>query len=223
MSAATLDAHPVRHWMLYGSRPRYAHELAEVIRRRGEVLVGALDNLADEPEHSPPLEVLGRRALPSIDRDLCVALAAGPGAVRRQLHEAALVDGFTRFEALVDPTAVLASTVELGEGCTVNALSAIASHSRLARFVQINRGASVGHDVTLADFSTVGPGAVLTGFVDVGEGAFIGAGAVVRPRTVIGAHSIVGAGAVVTKDVPDHAIVVGNPARVRAERTEGEA
>jgi len=213
---------PVRQWMLYGSRPRYAHDLAEVVRRRGEVLVGALDHLADEPEPSPPLEVLGRRSLADLDRALCVALAAGPGAVRRQLHEAALADGFTRFDALVDPTAVLASTVDLGEGCTVNALAAIASHSRLARFVQVNRSASIGHDVTLADFSTVGPGAVLTGFVDVGEGVFIGAGAVVRPRTVIGAHSTVGAGAVVTRDVPDHAIVVGNPARIMGENPVAE-
>ena len=167
--------------------------------------------------------MLGRRALPGIDRALCVALTAGPGAVRRQLHEAALADGFARFEALVDPTAVLASTVEMGEGCTVNALAAIASHSRLARFVQVNRSASIGHDVTLADFSTVGPGAVLTGFVDVGEGAFIGAAAVVRPRTVIGANSTIGAGAVVTKDVPANATVVGNPARQIGESSAGKA
>jgi sugar O-acyltransferase (sialic acid O-acetyltransferase NeuD family) len=202
-----------RRWLLYGSRPRYAHDLAEVILRRGEVLLGALDNLADEPEPSPPLEVFGRSALSGIDRSLSVALTAGPGAVRRQLYQAAIADRFTHFDPLLDPTSVLASTVQTDEGVTVNALAVIASHTRLERFVQINRAASVGHDTVLHAFVTVGPSAVLTGFVEVGEGAFIGAAAVVRPRTTIGVNSTIGAGAVVTKDVPANAIVVGNPAR----------
>jgi len=46
------------------------------------------------------------------------------------------------------------------------------------------------------------------------SGACIGAGAVLLPGITVGEHAMVGAGAVVTKDVPDHAVVVGNPARV---------
>jgi UDP-2-acetamido-3-amino-2,3-dideoxy-glucuronate N-acetyltransferase len=47
----------------------------------------------------------------------------------------------------------------------------------------------------------------------VGYGASIGAGAIILPGLRIGAWALVGAGSVVTRDVPDHAIVVGNPAR----------
>lgn len=46
------------------------------------------------------------------------------------------------------------------------------------------------------------------------KGAWIGAGATILPGISIGKHAIVGAAAVVTKDVPDYAIVVGNPAKV---------
>ena len=47
------------------------------------------------------------------------------------------------------------------------------------------------------------------------EDVWIGTRAIVLPGcTRIGAHSIIGAGAVVTKDVPDYAIVGGNPARI---------
>jgi acetyltransferase-like isoleucine patch superfamily enzyme len=46
------------------------------------------------------------------------------------------------------------------------------------------------------------------------RGASIGAGAVVLPGVTVGERAMVGAGAVVTKDVPDFAVVVGNPARV---------
>ena len=46
------------------------------------------------------------------------------------------------------------------------------------------------------------------------EGAWIGAGASIMPGICIGKRAIVGAASVVTHDVPDYAVVVGNPARV---------
>ena len=46
------------------------------------------------------------------------------------------------------------------------------------------------------------------------EAAWIGAGATILPGVCVGKHAIVGAGSVVTKDVPDYAVAVGNPARV---------
>ena len=46
------------------------------------------------------------------------------------------------------------------------------------------------------------------------KGAWIGAGATILPGICIGEHAIVGAASVVTKDVPDCAVVVGNPAKV---------
>ena len=46
------------------------------------------------------------------------------------------------------------------------------------------------------------------------EGAWIGAGATSLPGVCVGRHAVVGAGSVVTKDVPDYAVAVGNPARV---------
>lgn len=58
------------------------------------------------------------------------------------------------------------------------------------------------------------------------EGAWIGAGATVLPGVCVGRYAIVGAASVVTKDVPDYAVVVGNPARVirmlDAERCEAQ-
>ena len=50
--------------------------------------------------------------------------------------------------------------------------------------------------------------------VTVAEGASIGGGCTVLPGVSIGRFAMVGAGAVVTKDVPDHGLVIGNPARL---------
>jgi len=54
--------------------------------------------------------------------------------------------------------------------------------------------------------------------VTIGHDVWIGHGAVVLPGRTIGTGAVVGAGSVVTKDVPDYAIVVGNPARVLRPR-----
>jgi phosphonate metabolism protein (transferase hexapeptide repeat family) len=56
--------------------------------------------------------------------------------------------------------------------------------------------------------------------VIVGPDVWIGHGAVVLPGRAIGTGAAVGAGAVVTKDVPDYAVVAGNPARVIRRRVD---
>jgi acetyltransferase-like isoleucine patch superfamily enzyme len=102
--------------------------------------------------------------------------------------------------------------------------------------VKIQNGASIYHGSTLENGVFVGPGAILTNDrrprainpdgtlktdadwqvspVLVKRGASIGAGAVVLPGVTIGQFAMVGAGAVVTRDVPPHGLVYGNPARL---------
>lgn len=58
--------------------------------------------------------------------------------------------------------------------------------------------------------------------VEIGPGAWLGIGAVVCGNVRIGRNAVVGARSVVTTDVPDHCVVVGNPAHI-VRRFEGEA
>lgn len=58
--------------------------------------------------------------------------------------------------------------------------------------------------------------------VSIGPGAFLGIGSAILPGVTLGAGAYVGAGAVVTRDVPAHAVVAGNPARV-IRRWDGNA
>ena len=60
---------------------------------------------------------------------------------------------------------------------------------------------------------------LLTEKIIIGKNSFIGARAMILPGVTIGDQAIVGAMSVVSKDVPDHQIVAGNPAQKIGERT----
>jgi sugar O-acyltransferase (sialic acid O-acetyltransferase NeuD family) len=79
--------------------------------------------------------------------------------------------------------------------------------------VAINAGVIVSHETKVGHSAFLAPGASIAGEVLIGDGVFIGVGAVVMPRLKIGTWATIGAGAVVIRDVPDYAVVAGNPAR----------
>jgi acetyltransferase-like isoleucine patch superfamily enzyme len=93
---------------------------------------------------------------------------------------------------------------------------------------KIQNGVSVYQGVTLGDAVFVGPSATFTNDLYprarspdwqvsptlVEAGASIGANATIRCGITLGSHCMVGAGAVVVKDVPAHALVVGQPAHI---------
>jgi sugar O-acyltransferase (sialic acid O-acetyltransferase NeuD family) len=129
--------------------------------------------------------------------------------------------GLTSANAVIDPTVAVPRRLVVGNGTFVNGGCSLAAASEIGRFVFINRAASIGHHNRLSDFVSIGPGAVLAGNVVVEQGSVIGAAATILPKVTVGEHSVVGAGAVVTRSVPAHTVVVGNPARVVKENIVG--
>jgi acetyltransferase EpsM len=118
-----------------------------------------------------------------------------------------------RWTTLLDPRAEIPADFRIGNGCLLSAYAACQPGVRVGNHVAIRSGAGVAHDCTLADFVFVGINAALCGYASVGEGAHISPGATVRENVRIGAWALVGLGAVVIGDVPEGAIVAGNPAR----------
>ena len=118
-----------------------------------------------------------------------------------------------RWATVVDPAAVVAESATLSDGCMVGPFAVVGPSCELGPHVACWPAAQVGHDAALSAFVFVGRGAVISGYCRIGSGAYIGTGAVVREHCVVGAFAIVGAGAVVVSDVPEGAVVVGNPAR----------
>jgi sugar O-acyltransferase (sialic acid O-acetyltransferase NeuD family) len=148
----------------------------------------------------------------------CVAVGGDKGADRLELLRWLDERGYPPL-TVIHPRAYVASDAMLGRGCQVLVLAAVCAAARLGEAVIVNTAASIDHDCILGDGVHVGPGARLAGEVVVHECAFIGTGAIVLPRIRIGARAIIGAGAVVTTDIPDDAIVIGNPAKPRIAYT----
>lgn len=114
--------------------------------------------------------------------------------------------------------------VEIQSGVVIGARCKISSHSFLCDGVTIGDEVFVGHGVMFTNDrlprATNADGSLMTAddwtleHTQVGTRASIGSGATILPGLTIGEGALVGAGAVVTRDVPDFAIVAGNPAKV---------
>lgn len=118
------------------------------------------------------------------------------------------------FANVIHSSAILCNEAVIGRGCNIGPGSTIAPFTRLGDFVTINRHVSVGHHVEIEDFCTLNPGVNIAGLCRLRKGAQVGIGATIIDQITIGENALVGAGSVVTKNVPDHTIVYGNPARI---------
>lgn len=118
------------------------------------------------------------------------------------------------FETVVHPSATVSKSSTIGAGTVVYAGVIIQPNTVIGKHVIVNTSASIDHDNCIGDFVHIAPKVALTGHVEVGEGSFVGAGSVVIPKIKIGKWCTIGAGTVVIKDVPDYAVVVGNPGKI---------
>lgn len=114
--------------------------------------------------------------------------------------------------------------VEIQKGARIGSDCKISSHTFICEGVTIQDNVFVGHHVIFINDKyprATSQSGALQSEKDwtvqptlVKQGASIGSGAVIMSNVTIGEHAIVGAGSVVTQDVPNRAVVAGNPGRV---------
>jgi sugar O-acyltransferase (sialic acid O-acetyltransferase NeuD family) len=118
------------------------------------------------------------------------------------------------FVSAIHKTAVVSKFSKVGKGTVVMAGVKINADAVIGEHCIINTGAVVEHDANIGNFAHISPAASLAGNVTVGEGTHVGIGAIVIQGVTIGKWATVGAGAIILKDIPDYAVVVGNPGKI---------
>jgi acetyltransferase-like isoleucine patch superfamily enzyme len=112
--------------------------------------------------------------------------------------------------------------VTIGDRCLIGRGSHIVGHFRVEIGDDVYTGPNVyitdqNHSWADADLP-IGRQAAPERPVTIGAGSWLGAGVVVLPGVRVGRHVAIGAGSVVTRDLPEHTVAVGSPARVVGER-----
>jgi len=194
--------------ILYGASG-HAKVIIEILEHRGQPITG----LVDADPHIKAL--LGYPVYPSfndaaIDVNNQVIIAIGNNAVRKKLT----AEITQAFGTAIHPSAILSSRCEVAPGTVVMAGVVVNSSVRIGSHVILNTNCGIDHDCVIGNYVHISPNATLAGNVTVGEGAHIGIGACVIQGIKIGNWATIGAGAVIINDVPDGAVVVGNPGRI---------
>lgn len=146
------------------------------------------------------------------------------------IHPTAVIDEGARIGAgtkIWHFSHVLPGSV-IGENCNIGQNVTVGPDVSIGRGCKIQNNVSVYKGVTLEDHVFCGPSMVFTNIYNpraamrkmdqlrptlVKHDATLGANCTIVCGVTIGAYALVGAGAVVIRDVPDHALMVGNPAR----------
>lgn len=128
------------------------------------------------------------------------------------------------YSCSIDDGTKVGTFVEIQKGATIGKNCKISSHTFICEGVHIADNVFVGHNVTFINDkfprATNEDGSIqseadwrcVKTFVE--EGASIGSSATILCGVRIGSKAIIGAGSVVTKDVPENAVVAGNPAKI---------
>jgi UDP-2-acetamido-3-amino-2,3-dideoxy-glucuronate N-acetyltransferase len=163
-------------------------------------------------------------------RGIPISRAAGARAPKYFAHSSAFIDDDVEIGegTTIWHVSHVMSRSRIGANCRIGQNVVIGPGVRVGDGVKIQNNVSVYEGVTLEDDVFCGPSVVFTNVLNprseiprmqelqqtlVRRGATLGANATIRCGITIGRYAFVGAGALVAKDVPDFALVVGNPAR----------
>jgi acetyltransferase-like isoleucine patch superfamily enzyme len=112
-----------------------------------------------------------------------------------------------------EPSFVVGDNVCIGSDFVISCVDSIRIEANVLIADRVFIGDSI-HDYHDLNIPIIDQPMKAMGSVLIEEGSFIGINAVILPGVTVGRNAIVGASAVVTKDVPSHTVVAGNPARI---------
>lgn len=186
----------------------HAKIVADIVIKSGDKLLGFLDD-GKKGSVIGEYSVIGKICDAEKFYGAEFIIAIGSNEVRRKIAE----NYCLKWHTAVHPNACIGTDVKIGVGSCVMANAVVNSAAVIGNHSIINTGAIVEHDCRLDDFVHVSPNATLCGTVTVGGLSHIGASATVKNNLNICANVTVGVGAAVVKNITEHGVYVGVPAK----------
>lgn len=121
----------------------------------------------------------------------------------------------------IEQGASFSSKVEIGDNSGIGIRASIGGKCIIGKNVMMGPDCIIytkNHSFADLNVPMIKQGYMSENSVTIGDDVWIGGRVIILPGVTIGSHSIIGAGSVVTKDVPEYAIVAGNPAVVKKMR-----
>ncbi|MES2239785.1 MAG: acetyltransferase [Bacteroidota bacterium] len=193
---------------LYGASG-HGKVIIDILKSNNEAIEAIID---DKPKSE---NLFGIPVLYSKDIDNLsiqkLIISIGDNLIRKRI-----VKGLNEvsFHKAIHPKAIISSFSEVGDGSVVMAGAVINPDTTIGKHCIINTASVIEHDCIINDYVHISPNVSLAGHVAVGKGSHIGIGASIIQGIKIGKWVIIGAGAVIIEDVPDYAVVVGNPGKI---------
>jgi UDP-2-acetamido-3-amino-2,3-dideoxy-glucuronate N-acetyltransferase len=146
-----------------------------------------------------------------------------------QIHESAIVDSGAKIGTKVWHFTHIMSSAEIGEDVSIGQNCFIGENVKIGNNVKIQNNVSLYDGLVVHDNVFIGPSSVFTNVIKprseyptnkkysqtiIEEGVTIGANATIVCGTTLGEYAFIGSGSVVTKNIPNNALIVGNPGKI---------
>lgn len=194
--------------ILYGARGQ-AKVIYDLILSNNQLLEYLVD---DDPPEQFPHHLNVYQPTKELLQHKKIIIAIGNNGIRKKIYEQ--IKDLCTFETMRHRSAYISRFVEVGEGTVIMPKVCINAEVKIGNHCIINTAAVIEHECVIGDFVHISPKATLAGNITVKDGAQVGLGANIIQGITIGENAVIGAGTVVLKDVPDNAVVVGNPGRI---------
>lgn len=194
----------------------YGQVYAEYLKDIYDIIGFIDDNEKIVDSYINEIRVLGnfKFLLNKIHKSTAVFVPIGNNVVRMKMLINLKKNGFLT-PNFIHHTANVHENVLLGNAVYILGSSNIMPFSKIDNFVMISMGVNIAHHTVIGVGSFLSQGTNIGASIIFAEKSFVGIGSTIMTGVeTVGRDSVVGAGSMVIKNVPDYAVVVGNPGRI---------